>query len=354
MQDSSNKRSQKAGLPPGTLMHIGEKRTEKTKFTILRYSEKDFIINETDDVDKVCTKRDASTISWINVEGIDDVEVLKKMGEYYGIHPLVLEDILTTDQRPKIEIYDSYICIIARMLHVGEFSKDASYEQISIILGSDYVISFTESQFSLFKPIQDRIRNNVDRIRKMCADYLAYTLLDFIVDNYFSMLEILDEKIEQVEENLVMKPTDDYLRTIHLLKRQMIIMHKSIWPLREVVGTLDRGSTPLISEALLIYARDLHDHVIQCMDSVDTMRDILSSLLDIYLSSVSKKMNEIMKVLTIISTIFIPLTFIVGIYGMNFEHMPELGLTWSYPLLWIIMLSIAGAMVYIFKKKKWW
>ena len=354
MQDLNKKRSGKAGLPPGTLMHIGEEKAEKTKFTTVRYSEADFVISQTDDIYKICTKREHSAINWINVEGLNDVAALQRLGEYYKIHPLVLEDILTADQRPKIEIYDEYICIIVRMLYTSKISKQVSYEQISIILGPDYVVSFTESQSELFKPIYDRISNSADRIRKMGADYLAYSLLDFIVDNYFNILEIMDEKIEVAEENMVIRPTDDYLKTIHHIKRQLIIMHKSIWPLREVVSALDRGESPLIKDSLLIYIRDLHDHVIQIMDSVDTMRDIMSSLLDIYLSSVSKKMNEIMKVLTIISTIFIPLTFIVGVYGMNFRFMPELSLKWTYPLLWLIMAGIAAYMIYIFKKKKWW
>ena len=353
MQGVKKKRVRKEGNPSETGTVPVEKKTGKTRFTMLRYSPNELFIEETGNVGHVCVPRDGTRLNWINVEGTDDFKTLESFGEYYKLHPLILEDILTTDQRPKMEIYHDFICIIVRMMHYDKATKNISYEQVSIILGTDYVITFNANHAGLFKPISDRLKNKADRIRKMGADYLAYAILDYIVDQYFDMLEIFDDRIEQVEVRLVMKPTDDFLKTIHQLKRQVIFMHKSIWPLREVVSALDRGETPLIKDSLIMYLRDLHDHVIQVMDSVDTMRDILSSLLDLYLSSVSKKMNEIMKVLTIISTIFIPLTFLVGVYGMNFHFMPELSMRWAYPVLWIIMITIAGFMVYIFKKKKW-
>lgn len=354
MKEQMSKRTHKTGLPPGTLNESLAANNTGSAFTVVDFSEEYFHLQKTTSIDACLKKRPNGAIRWINVEGIQSSKVLEQLGKHYGIHPLVLEDIQTTDERPKYEIYDEFVAVFVRMLFYDKVMGEVGYEQISLILGKDFVLSFTESEKSSFDTIVDRLDNKADRIRKMGADYLTYTLLDFVVDNYFDILEIFDEKIEVLEEKLIHKPSNDTLRVIHRLKRNMLFMHKSIWPLREVVGSLGRGETPLISESTFIYLRDLHDHVIQSMDTIDTMRDILSSLLDIYLSSVSKKMNEVMKVLTIFSTIFMPLTFIVGVYGMNFKFMPELNMKAAYPVLWVIMIVIAVSMIIFFKKKKWW
>jgi magnesium transporter len=292
-------------------------------------------------------------VTWINIDGLHQIEILEKIGECYGLHPLVLEDILNTDQRPKMEDYSNYIYIVLKMLDQGNKSNEIATEQISLILGPNFVFSFQEKEGDVFDPIRERIRNGKGRIRKMGADYLAYALLDSIVDNYFIILEKLSEKIEYLEEKLITRPTPETLQTIHHIKREMIFLRKAIWPLREVIGGLERNESSLIKESTKIYLRDIYDHTIQTIDTIETFRDMVSGMLDIYLSSVSNRLNSVMKVLTIIATIFMPLTFLAGIYGMNFKYMPELEWGWGYPVLWLIMIGIGIFMLAYFKKKNW-
>lgn len=348
------KRSKKAGLPPGTPVHIGEKKRERTKITILDYDGANFQEVEIRRVDECFPFRDKPTVTWINVEGIHQVEILGKLGDCFGLHHLVLEDIANTDQRPKMEDYGDYIYTVLKMLYYNDKSNEIVIEQISLILGQNLVISFQEGkEGDVFGPVRERLRSEKGRIRKMGADYLAYSLLDSIVDNYFIILERLGEKIEFLEEELVTNPTPETVQTIHDLKREMIFLRKSVWPLREVISGLERGESSLIQESTHIYLRDVYDHTIQVMDAVETFRDMLSGMLDIYLSSISNRMNEIMKVLTIIATIFIPLTFLAGVYGMNFRYMPELERPWAYPLVLLFMLAIGLLMVFYFRKKRW-
>lgn len=348
------KRSIKAGLPPGSLIYTGEKKSEKIKIKLFNYSVDRFEEKVIDLNDIKSIQREKNSVLWINVEGIHDVNTIEKFGSCFGIHPLVLEDILNTGQRPKIENYEGYTYIVAKMLFYDNKLSEFTIEQESFILGENYVISFSERKVEIYNTVCEGIRQGVGRIRKMGADYLLYNLLDVIVDNYFVVLEKLSDTIEDAEDELISNPSKDTLQGIHKLKRQMLYLHKSVWPLREVVSFLTRSETPLVKEPVDLYIRDLYDHVIQVMDTTETLRDILSSMLDIYLSSVSNKMNEIMKVLTIISTVFIPLTFIVGVYGMNLTNMPELKWQWTYPVVWVIMISIATLMLIFFKKKKWW
>lgn len=347
-------RSKKAGLPPGTLVHIGEKMREGTKITILDYDEQHFQEQESKAVDECLLFKDKPTVTWVNVDGIHEVEVLERLGDCFGLHPLVLEDILNTDQRPKMEDYGDYIYTVLKMLYHNDESDGVVTEQISLVLGPNFVISFQEGKKGdVFDPVRERIRNGKGRIRSMGADYLAYSLIDSIVDNYFIILETLGEKIEFLEEELVTNPRPETVQTIHDLKRAMIFLRKSVWPLREVVSGLERGESPLIQESTGIYLRDVYDHTIQVIDAVETFRDMLSGMLDIYLSSISNRMNEVMKVLTIIATIFIPLTFIAGVYGMNFRYMPELERPWAYPMVWLIMLAIGVLMLIYFRRKRW-
>jgi magnesium transporter len=292
-------------------------------------------------------------VTWINIDGLHQIEILEKIGECYGLHPLVLEDILNTDQRPKMEDYGDYIYIVLKMLDQGNNSNEIVTEQISLILGPNFVFSFQEKEGDVFDPIRERIRNGKGRIRKMGGDYLAYALLDSIVDNYFIILEKLSEKIEYLEEKLITRPTPETLQTIHHIKREMIFLRKAIWPLREVIGGLERNESSLIEESTKIYLRDIYDHTIQTIDTIETFRDMVSGMLDIYLSSVSNRLNSVMKVLTIIATIFMPLTFLAGIYGMNFKYMPELEWRWGYPAIWLIMIGIGIFMLVYFKKKNW-
>jgi magnesium transporter len=347
------KRSTKAGLPPGTLVHIGEQKAEEARITAIVYDEARFQEQEIKTVEECFLFKDKPTVTWINVDGIHEVEVLELLGECFGLHPLVLEDILNTDQRPKLEEFGDYIFVVLKTFSYNDQSDELEPEQISLILGPSFVLSFQEREGDVFNPIRERIRNGKGRIRKMGADYLAYCLLDSIVDHYFVVLEQVGEEVEFLEEELVTNPTPETLQTIHNLKRDMIFLRKSVWPLREVIGALERGELSLIRESTEIYLRDVYDHTIQVVDTIETFRDMISGMLDIYLSSVSNRMNEVMKVLTIIATIFIPLTLIAGIYGMNFQYMPELGWRWGYPMVWLVMLVIGVLMLVYFRRKKW-
>jgi len=276
------------------------------------------------------------------------------MGTQFGLHPLILEDILNTTQRPKIEDMGNYIFVTLKALHIkNDTGAEIEVEQISLVLGSDFVLSFQEQAECIFNTTRERIRSNKGRIRKMGADYLIYALLDTIVDDYFIVLEWIDEKIEDLEEELVAEPTTETLQAINNLKRVMVFLRKSVWPLREIIGQLERRESVLIQDETNIYLRDLYDHTIQVIDAIETFRDILSGMMDIYLSIVSNRMNEVMKVLTVISTLFIPLTFIVGVYGMNFKFLPELEWRWAYPMVWLVMIVISALMIMYFRKKRW-
>jgi magnesium transporter len=348
------KRSEKSGLPPGALVHVGQKKIEKAKITIIDYDEVIFREKEAKKIEESFPFKDEPTVTWINIDGLHEVEIIEKIGRHFDVHPLLLEDILNTEQRPKMQDFEDYIFVVLKMLYYNNTENGIlSTEQMSLILGKNFVISFQEREGDAFHAIRDRIRNAKGRIRKMGPDYLAYSLMDAIVDGYFAILEKLGEKIEDIEEELVTNPTPETLKTIHGLKRDMIYLRKSVWPLREVVSNLERGESKLIKETTIIYLRDIYDHTIQVIDTIETFRDVLSGMLDIYLSSISNRMNEVMKVLTIIATIFIPLTFIAGVYGMNFKYMPELEEPWGYPAVWSVMIIIGISMLFYFRRKKW-
>ena len=347
------KAARKVGLPPGTLVQVEEKKAEKVRISLIDYDEAQFQEKEVETVEECFPFKDKPSVTWINIDGVHQVEVIEKIGAHFGIHPLILEDIMHTVQRPKIEDFEDYIFVVVKMIYYDDKKNDIEAEQLSIILGPNFVISFQEKEGDIFNPIRDRIRKAKGRIRKMKPDYLAHALLDTIVDHYFIVLEKLGEKIEGMEEELVTKPTPETLQSIHTLKRELIFLRKSIWPLREVISVLERGESSLIHKSTVIYLRDVYDHTIQVIDTVETFRDMVSGMLDIYLSSMSNKMNEVMKVLTIIATIFMPLTFLAGLYGMNFKHMPELELPWGYPGLLVLMIVVGLAMVAYFRNKKW-
>ncbi|MCG6534124.1 MAG: magnesium/cobalt transporter CorA, partial [Syntrophales bacterium LBB04] len=303
---------------------------------------------------KIHPLKEQPTVTWINIDGIHDIKMVEQMGEMFGIHPLILEDILNTDQRPKIEDNGDYIFIVLKMLFDRGIASDEIFtEQISIILGPHFVISFQEQERDILKPLRERIKIEKGRIRKAGADYLAYSIIDSVVDNYFGVLEKLGEKIEILEAPLVSDPTQETLHTIQDLKQQMIVLRRSVWPLREDISYLERSESCLLQDTTGIYFKDLYDHTIQVIETVDTYRDMLSGMLDIYLSSVSNNMNKVMKVLTIIATIFMPLTFLAGIYGMNFKYMPEYQWKWAYPSFWVVNVIIVVTMIIFFKKRKW-
>ena len=345
--------SEKAGLAPGTLVHIGEKKTEKVRITLIDYNEQDFQERTVDNIEECFPFKGTPSVTWINIDGLHQIETIEKIGRHFDIHSLILEDILNTGQRPKFEDMEKYLFIVLKMLRFDDQSQVILSEQVSIVLSSNYVISFQENIGDVFEPIRDRIRNAKGRVRKMGSDYLMYALLDAIVDSYFGILEKLGEKIESLEEELVGNPTEKTLNQIHHLKREMVSLRKSVWPLRELISGMERSESTFIKETTDVYLRDVYDHTIQVIDTVESFRDMVSGMLDIYLSSISNRMNAVMKVLTIIATMFIPLTFVAGIYGMNFKYMPELEWKWGYLTVWIVMVIIGICMLIYFRRKKW-
>jgi magnesium transporter len=353
MPRNSSKRSRKKGLSPGSLIHVGERKVDQPRITLIDYDGDHFLEKVVASVEECFPFNETSTVTWINIDGVHDADVIEKLGRAFGLHPLIQEDIMTTSQRPKLDDLETSIYVVSRMVELSGDGKEIVTEQLSLIFGRNFVLSFQERPGDMFDPVRERIRHGKGRIRKLGPDYLAYALLDAIVDHYFVVLETVGERIEVLEDELVADPRQETLHTIHALKREMLFFRKSVWPLREVVASLERTESPLIQPSTNIFLRDVYDHVIQAIDNVETFRDMLSGMLETYLSSVSNRMNQVMKILTIISTIFIPLTFLVGVYGMNFEHMPELKWRFGYFFVWGIMIAIGVGLVYFFKRKKW-
>jgi len=352
MSRHRHKLAKKAGQPPGTIHTDGAPSTEPVRITVIDYDDAHFTEKQVDQITECFPFRDTETVTWINVDGIHQVEVLEKLGNCFGLHPLVQEDILNTDQRPKMEDLESYIYLNMKMLSFIDAEKDVKVEHVSMLIGPTFLISFQEDVGDIFDPVRERIRKD-GRIRKFGPDYLAYALIDGIVDNYFVVMEKLEERVEELEEELVLHPSQESLSRISQLKKDMIFLRKSVWPLREVINNLEHSESPLIKETTAIYLRDVYDHTIQVIDTLETLRDMVSGMLDIYLSGISYRMNEIMKVLTLIATIFIPLTFVAGVYGMNFRYMPELGWEYGYFTVWVVMIGMVVLMLFYFRKKQW-
>jgi len=347
------KKIHKVGEPPGSLIYTGDRQKEKTKIKIIDYNEEEFKIEEISNQDFSLSDIEKSYVRWIDVFGLAQVDIIEKIGNQFNLHPLVLEDILNPNQRAKLEDYGNYILVILKKLIWNEVEDDFEHGQISLILGQNFVISFQEHETELFKPIYERIQVPRGKVRTMGSDYLLYALIDLIVDNYFIVLEIEGEKIEKLEDLLIKEPKPETLQMIYHLKRSTIELRKLVWPIREVMNKLQREQSKLLSNELQLYLRDIYDHIFRIVDVLESYRDIIFGMLDMYLSSVSNRMNDIMKVLTIISTIFIPLSFLAGFYGMNFRVMPELSYPIAYPLLILVMLLIALTMLYFFKRKRW-
>jgi len=342
----------KAGLPPESLVHVGHDYGGEARVTVVDYDAGGVRERDGSDLAGLTACRGEQTVTWINVEGLGNVSLIEKIGAGFAIHPLVLEDILNTHQRPKQEDYGDYLYIVLQAF-VLEGDGTVANEQVSLIVGDGYVLSFQESGRDIFRTVRERINGAKGRIRREGADYLAYSLLDTMVDNYFVVLEALGERLEDLEETLVAEPGQGALQDIHKLKREMLYFRKALWPFREVVGALSRGESPLLKQTTLPYVRDVYDHTIQVIDTLETYRDILSGLLDNYLSSISNHLNQVIKVLTIISTIFIPLTFVAGVYGMNFENMPELKWEYGYYAVLLVMLAVSLVMLRFFRSRKW-
>jgi magnesium transporter len=357
MQKTSRRfktRAKKVGLPPGSLIHIGEKLSEHVKITLIDYDGDHLEEKILERLDECAACRDNPTVTWIHVDGIHDIGFLEKLGAIFNLHPLMLEDILNTDQRPKVDDYGDYIFVVLKTFFLSDaLEGEIQSEQISVVFGPHFLLSFAEKEGVFLDPIREGLRSNQGRIRKSGPDYLAYRILDVVVDQYFILLESLGERIEFAEEKLIAQPIPATLQVIQHLKREMLFLRKSVWPLREAISYLERRESPMISEQTTPYLKDVYDHTIQVIDTIETYRDMLSSMVDIYLSSISNRLNEVMKVLTIIATIFMPLTFLAGVYGMNFKYMPELNWHWGYFAIWSLMIAIGISMLIYFRRKKW-
>lgn len=345
------KRSHKAGLPPGSLVHIGEQKIATTRISVVNFDGQRVEEKDLKDVDECLAYKDRSGATWINIDGLHEPDVLEKIGEVFGLHPLMLEDIANTEQRPKLEDYGEYLYVVIRML--SRPSDKILAEQLSLVIGKNVLISFQERHGTEFNPIRERLRNGKGRVRRMGVDYLAYQLLDAVIDNYFIVLEQLGDEVEKLEEQVIASPRPEGLRNLHSLKKDMIYLRRSTWPLRDVIAAMQRGDSSLIGEAMRIYLRDIYDHVVAVADAIEAMRDLLNGMLEIHMSNMNIRLNEVMKVLTIVTTLFIPASFIAGVYGMNFKYMPELDWPWAYPVVLVSMVVLAGAMYAYFKHKKW-
>lgn len=341
------------GSSPGTAVYVGRKREAPVTLTLIRYGPNG--AEPPKEVSPEQCKPDGSGdgVSWYTIDGIHDVRALSILGENFQLHPLVIEDIVNTTQRPKLEDFEGYLFVTVKMIIYNREESKLRSEHVSLVCGGGYILSFLEDAGDVFEPIRQRILSGRGQIRKNGSGYLLYALLDAIVDYYFQVIEELGEEIEALEEQVVANPLPTTLRGIHRIKRELIILRRSVWPMREIVNALLREETSLISKGTRVFLRDLYDHTIQVADTVETLRDIMSSALDVYLSSVSNRLNEVMKVLTVVSSIFIPLTFIVGIYGMNFEYMPELEWRYGYPTLMVFMTVLALILLAFFKRRRW-
>jgi len=353
MARAVKKRSKKAALPPGTLVHIGERKREHIAITQICYDEAQFEEKPIRDARECFPLRPEPAVTWLNVSGIHDVAVIQEIGNHFELHPLLLEDIVNTDQRPKVEDYERHLYIVLKMLYLQNNGTEIQSEQVSLILGPTYVVTFQEDGLDPLAPIRDRLRHNKGNARKMRADYLAYSMMDAIIDNYFIVLEKTGERLTALDEELLDAPTPQTLGKIHRLQRELLFLRKAVWPVREVLGHLERGGSALIAPPTVIYLRDVYDHVIEVIETVESFRDHGASLLETYVSVISYRANEIMKVLTVIATIFLPLTFIVGLYGMNFAYMPELKWRWGYPAVLFGMMLVTAFMLLYFRRKKW-
>ena len=349
----SRKTSSKIGLPPGSIIHVGEQKIEKVKISLTEYDEKKVEACVIHSVGEIDPYTDTPQVTWVNVCGLHDTELIKQIGEKFSIHPLVLEDILNTETRPKIEVTDKYVFIAMKMLAYNTTTNEIETEQVSFILGDTFVFSFLEKSDNIFNPIKDRITNNYGRVRKQPSDYLFYALMDVVVDQYFLLLEQIEHNIEILDDEVITSADRSQIEKIYNLKNKLLLTRRSIWPLREIFSRLIREETSLINKKIMPYLRDLLDHTIQVTETIELQREITTGIMETHLSMMSFKMNEVMKVLTIIATIFIPLTFIVGIYGMNFPNMPEMKWPWAYFALWGVMIGVTFLMLFYFKSKKW-
>jgi magnesium transporter len=348
------KASRKYGLSPGALVYTGKKDAEEpVVITLINYNADKYTEKKGISLEECEAYIDPDSMTWINISGIHKPEIIEQLGKMFHLHPLLLEDVLNTGGRPKMDDYEEYLFLVLKMIDYRADVESLDHEHVCLVMRKGVVISLQEREGDVFGPVRDRLKKAKSNIRKSGSDYLTYTLIDMIVDHYFWVLENLGEKIEDFQDMVLTAPDPSVLESIHNLKRQVIYIRKSVWPVREIAGTLLRGDSDLIGREIQVYLRDVYDHTIQVVETVEMFRDVLASVLDIYLSSINNKMNEVMKVLTVIATIFIPLTFIAGVYGMNFTFMPELEYRYAYPLVWMVFIIAGGGMMAWFKYRKW-
>ncbi len=332
-------------IPPGA---------SPPRIHVIDYSADAVVERDVTDVATLAPFRAAETVTWIDVQGIGDETVLRRIGELFAIHPLALADVVNVPQRPKVEVYDGHILFIARCAAIPEGERETvAMEQMSFVLGPRYLISFQERYGDNFDPIRARVRSGAGLIRTLGPDYLLYALLDTLIDGYFPVLEALGETINGLEEEVIARPTPRTLERIHRVRRSLLLMRRTLWPQRDAIAALNREENPLVAAPVHVYLRDCADHSVQILDAVETYREMAVAIMEIYLSIVSNRLNEVMKVLTVMSSVFIPLTFLVGVYGMNFRHMPELEWRWAYPALWVIIVAVAFGMVVFFRRRGW-
>jgi magnesium transporter len=349
----SDRIRQRVGLSPGTLLHIGERRLDKTRLELISYTPLQVERRDHLAADECLEGCRQPGLHWVNLLGIHDIPLVEQLGRGFGLNSLALEDVLDTNHRPKAENFGDSLLVILKILSFDEQAGRLTSEQVSLVLNATAVLSLQEQPGDVFDGVRMRLDSPRGRHRQRGTDYLAYSLIDSVVDSYFPVLEQLGEVLIDIEEELADHPQRATLQRIHALKRDLMVVRKAVWPLREVVSGLEREGSGLIEERTLPFLRDLYEHLIQIIDTVEIYRDSVAGLLDLYLSSVSQRTNEIMKVLTIMATIFIPLTFLVGVYGMNFHYMPELQWHWGYPALWLLMVACAAGMLMAFRRKKW-
>lgn len=346
------RKAHKAGMPPGSVVYVGDEPPEPARITVIDYGRDHYEEREVEDLSEVDYYRDSGSVTWINVDGVHETEIVEEIGDRYGLHPLLMEDVVSTGQRPKTEEYEEHLFLVLRML-VPEDRGIARDEQVSLVVGPSWIVSFQEHRGDVFDGLRGRLRSGKSRARTAGPDYLAYRLLDAVVDQYFVVLEHMGDALEDLEEQVVEEPDQETLEAVHALKGELLFVRRAAWPVREMVNGLQRAESELISPETDPYLRDVYDHAVQVIDTTETYRDLVSGLVDLYMSGVSNRMNEVMKVLTVIATVFIPVTFVAGIYGMNFEWMPELQWRWGYPAVLGLMAVMAGGMIVYFRRRDW-
>jgi len=353
MPESLSYASEKSGLPPGSLVHVGEVHAHEHKILVINYNKTKIEKRTVKSIEELAPYQTDDTITWVIIDSLKEVSIVDAIGRLFDIHGLVLEDILNTHQRPKFEEFENYLYIVIKALSLGETKLSVDYEQISLLVLKNFVFTFKEKPDLILNPILERLDNEKSHIRKFGSDYLAYVIMDTVVDEYFALQDAFDEFIETVEDELLSNPTTKILTIIQKIKRELIFLRRTVSPLRELLKSIQHSESDLLDERTKRYFGDVYDHSIRIGETMESYRDLIAGMLDIYLSSVSNKMNETMKVLTVFASIFIPLTFIAGVYGMNFQYMPELGWKWGYPALWLIFIIISVFLLRFFKKKQW-